>query len=108
MLSNACVDSKVKYGCAVWNVLNEIQKKGINDLKINLLKRVMEMSFSTPSCAIMYEFGVTDLDMEVDMEKILLMCDVLKKSDSIVKALLQTMMKKKVPGICVDVVNALD
>jgi hypothetical protein len=108
LLSNACVDSKVKYGCAVWNALNEIQKKGINDLKINLLKRVMEMSFSTPSCAIMYEFGVTDLDMEVDMEKILLMCDVLKKSDSIVKALLQTMMKKKVPGFCVDVVNALD
>ena len=27
LLSNACVDSKVKYGCAVWNALNEIQKK---------------------------------------------------------------------------------
>ena len=27
LLSNACVDSKVKYGCAVWNELNDKQKK---------------------------------------------------------------------------------
>ena len=74
------VDSKVKYGCAVWNELNDKQKKDINSLQINLLKRVMEMSFSTPSCAIMYEFGITYLDKEVEMEKIILMCDVFKKT----------------------------
>jgi hypothetical protein len=108
LLSNACVDSKVKYGCAVWNELNDKQKKDINSLKINLLKRVMEMSFSTPSSAVMYEFGITDLAMEVEMEKIILMCDMFKKTNSIAKALLQTMMRKKVPGFCVELLRALE
>ena len=66
------------------------------------------MSFSTPSCAIMYEFGITDLDIEVEMEKIILMCDVFKKTNSIAKALLQTMMRKKVPGFCVELLKALE
>jgi hypothetical protein len=107
MLSNACVDSKVKYGCAVWNKLNEKQTKEIDDLKVNLLKRVLEMAYSTPSSAIMYEFGVTDLHTEVEMEKILLMCTVKEKTDSVAKVLLQTMLAKNVPGFCTELLGAL-
>ena len=107
LLSNACVDTKVKYGCAVWNSLNEKQTKDLNDLKVNMLKRVMEMPYSTPTTAVMYEFGVTDLDIEVDMERILLMCDVMKKTDSVAKALLQTMLAKKISGFCTDLIDAL-
>ena len=106
MLSNACVDSKVKYGCAVWNELNKTQVKDLNDLKVNLLKRAMEMPYSTPSSAIKYEFGMTDLDIEVDMEKILLLCDIMKKEDSVGKLLLLTMRAKKIPGICKELDSA--
>ena len=41
MLSNACVDGKVKYGCAVWNELNRCMANELNDLKVKLLKRVL-------------------------------------------------------------------
>ena len=41
MLSKACLESKVKYGCAVWNKLNSCQTKNINELKVRLVKRVL-------------------------------------------------------------------
>ena len=51
-LSNACLDSKVKYGCGVWNKLSSNQEKEINELKVRLLKRVLELPYSTPSSII--------------------------------------------------------
>ena len=59
VLMSACLDSKVKYGCALWNILKS--KKAVDDLnkiKPRLLKRVMQLPLSTPSAAVLYEFGV--------------------------------------------------
>ena len=106
MLSNACMDSKVKYGCAVWNKLNKCQTKIINDLKVRLVKRMLELPFSTPSSAIKYEFGITDLDLDCYMEKIILAYGVLSE-ESLGNILLREMMKKNVPGFCVELKEAL-
>ena len=106
-LSNACVDSKVKYGCSVWNELKSIQEKELNELKVRLLKRVLELPYSTSSNAIKYEFGVTDLDLDCLMEKVLLAYETLKQ-EGLGSRLLSTMMEKNVPGFCVEVKQALD
>ena len=106
MLSNACLDSKVKYGCAVWNKLNSCQTKNINELKVRLVKRVLELPFSTPSSAIKYDFGITDLDLDCYMEKIILAYGVLSE-ESLGSTLLREMMKKNVPGFCVELKEAL-
>ena len=107
LLSNACVDSRLKYGCAVWNKLDEKQKKDINGLKMKMMKRVLELPYSTPSNAIKYEFGITDMELDVEMERIMLMCDIMKKGNSVGKELLQTMRSKQVPGLCQDIESAL-
>ena len=107
LLSNACVDSRLKYGCAVWNELDEKQKKDINGLKMKMMKRVMELPYSTPSTAIKYEFGITDMELDVEMERVMLMCDIMKKDSSVGKQLLQTMRLKQVPGFCHDLEKAL-
>ena len=65
------------------------------------------MPQSTPSNAIRYEFGLTDLDIEVEMERILLMCNMLKKTNSAAKDLLQVMLVKKIPGFCVDLIDSM-
>ena len=106
MLSNACLDAKVKYGCGVWNEMKSRQEKDINDLKVKVLKRVLELPYSTPSSGVKYEFGLTDLDLECRMEKIILAYDTLK-SEGIAKELLSTMMKNKVPGFCTEVLECL-
>ena len=107
LLSNACVNSKVKDGCAVWDQLDENQRKIINDVKIKMMKRILEMPYSTPTSAIKYEMGVTDMYLEVEMERIMLMCEVMKKDGSVAKELLQTMQEKRVPGFCTDLEMAL-
>ena len=102
LLLGACLDSKIKYGCAVWNRLNGKQSEKLNLLKVNFLKNVMEMPNSTPSIAIQYEFGIIDLDLEVRMEKVLLGVSMLKKEGdiSVGAMLLRPMLEKKVPGFC--------
>ena len=105
-LSNACLDSKVKYGCSVWSELKKCQEKELNGLNVKLVKRVLEVPYSTPSNAIKYEFGLTDMDLECQMEKVVLAFNTLK-SDGLVKRLLASMMEKKVPGFCVEVLEAL-
>ncbi len=102
LLSGACLDSKVKYGCAVWNSLNGKQKEKINAVKLDMIKNILEMPKSTPSIAIQYEFGVVDLDLEVCMEKVLLGVCMLGKSDSVGAMLLRPMLEKKVPGFCLE------
>ena len=105
-LSNACLDSKLKYGCSVWNGLRLVQEKEINELKVKLLKRILELPYSTSSNAVKYEFGVTDLDLDCLMEKVILAYETLKH-DGLESRLLRTMMDKKVPGFCVEVLDAL-
>ena len=106
LLSNACLDSKVKYGCGVWNELKSRQKKDLNDLKVKVIKRVLELPYSTPSSGVKYEFGLTDLDLDCVMEKIILAYDTLK-TEGIARDLLAKMMENKVPGFCLEVLQCL-
>ena len=107
LLSNACLDAKVKYGCAVWSELKSGQEKDLNSLKVKVMKRVLELPYSTPSSGIKYEFGLTDLDLDCKMEKIILAYTTLK-SESIAKELLSVMMENNVPGFCTEVIRSLE
>ena len=107
MLSNACLDAKVEYGCGVWNKLNSTQEKEINELKVKLIKRVLELPYSTPSSVVKYEFGITDLDLDCYMEKIVLAYNIINK-DGLGKQLLSVMMEKNVPGFCTELKEALE
>ena len=82
MLAKSCLDEKLKYGCAVWNKLNKSQIKELNAIKLDMIKRIMELPFSTPSVIIQYEFGVIDMDLEVIMEKVLLYFETLRSDSS--------------------------
>ena len=45
----------------MWSLkLNSAQEKEINELKVRLLNRVLELPYSTPSSVVKYEFGVCD------------------------------------------------
>ena len=70
------------------------------------MKCVLELPFSTPSSAIKYDFGITDLDLDCYMEKIILAYGVLSE-ESLGSTLLREMMKKNVPGFCVELKEAL-
>ena len=78
MLSNACLDGKVKYGCAVWSELKSGQEKELNNLKVKVMKRVLELSYSTPSSGVKYEFGLTDMNLDCMIEKVILAYTTLK------------------------------
>ena len=109
LLLEACLSSKVKFGCEVWDSLNEGEEKDIDNLKVKVIKRVMELPYSTSSAAIKYEFGLTDLSLEVRMEKVLLAVKTLQSdNERKAKQLLQIMLSKKVPGFCTDVFDACD
>ena len=82
------------------------QSKDLNDLKVKTIKRVLVVPYSTPSSAVKYEFGVTDLDLDCYMENILLAYNTLK-IEGLSNSLLSRMMEMKVPGFCVEVCNAL-
>ena len=73
LLIGSCLDSKVKYGCALWNVNGN--KKAIEELdkiKPTIIKRVLKLPLSTPSAAIQSEFGINDLSLDVIIEKVIL------------------------------------
>ena len=72
-----------------------------------MIKRVLELPYSTPSNAVKYEFGLTDLDLDCLMEKILLAVNTLK-TEGPGKRLLSIMMDKKVPGFCLEFFEALE
>ena len=54
-----------------------------------------------------YEFGLTDLDLDCLMEKILLANETLKQ-DGLGGRLLRAMMAKEVPGFCTELITALE
>ena len=83
------------------------QLKELNSLKIKLVKQLLEMPASTPSVAVQYEFAIKNLELDVYMEKLVLMVEVLKKDDAnIAKMLLERMLIKKIPGFCQEVVES--
>jgi hypothetical protein len=108
LMTNACLDSKVKYGCALWNIMKSLKAiDQLNSIKPRLIKRVMQIPLSTPSSAIQYEFGINDLALDVLMEKVVLAVQTMNLDDErIAKRLLKPMMEKNVDGFCVEVKNA--
>ena len=110
LLMEACLDGKIKYGCALWNVTKyKTNQVKLNAIKPSLLKRVLEVPKSTPSAAVQLDFGVNDLTLEVLMEKILLAVHTLKLSENrISRKILISLMVKNVPGFCTEVKEACD
>ena len=101
MLTESCFKSKFKFGCEVWDPLKKSDTDEINKLIPNMIKRVLELPRSTPTTAIQHEFGIVDMDLEIDMERILLAVKVLDMDEQrVAKQLLLRMMEKNVPGFC--------
>ena len=104
----SCLDSKVKFGCSLWNV-TKFKSSGnkLNRIKPSLLKQVLQVPKSTPSDAILYEFGINDLVLDVLMEKVILAVETLSCNENrISKRILEAMMIKNVPGFCTELVEA--
>ena len=106
MLIESCLSSLVKFGCEMWDDLAEKDVKEIDNLKVKVIKRVLELPYSTPSAAVKYEFGLLDFSLEILMEKVLLAVKVLKSDDNrIAKQLLKLCLQKNVPGFCRQVLS---
>ena len=108
LLISSCLDSKVKFGCALWNV-TKFKSSGekLNRIKPSWLKRVLQVPTSTPSDAVLYEFGINDLILDVLMEKVILAVDTLNCDENrISRRILEAMMVKNVPGFCTELKEA--
>ena len=86
--------------------MSQSQEKEINNVKIKLIKRLLQLSYSTPSSLVKYEFGVIDMDIECSMEKILLANKTMNRG-GLGRALLIAMYEKNVPGFCTELKEAL-
>ena len=108
LLTCSCLDSKVKFGSSLWNIMKSLKAiDDLNRIKPRLFKRVMEVPLSTPSIAIQYDFGVNDLSLEILMEKIVHAVKTLQSDDErIAKRLLSALFEKQVPGFCTEVTEA--
>ena len=108
LLTGSCLESKIKFGCALWNIMKyKSSREKLNVIEPSLLKRVLQVPASTPSAAIQFDFGVNDLSLEVLMEKIILAVDTLNRDENrISKQLLESMLKKNIPGFCTEVNDA--
>ena len=109
ILIDACFKSKFKHGCEVWDRFNKADLTTINRLIPSMIKRIIQMPGSTPTAAVKHDLGIVDLDLEVAMERVLLVSKVLQKDDSrISKRLLTSMMEKSVPGFCTTLEESLE
>ena len=110
LLMGSCLDFKIKFGCAVWNVTKfKSTSEKLDKIKPTLLKRVLQVPLSTPSTAIQFDFGVNDLTLEVLMEKIILAVKTLNLGEQrISKQILKVMFEKQVPGFCTELSEACD
>ena len=108
ILINACLDGKLKYGCALWNVNKCVTiREDLDKMKPSMLKRVLEIPSSTPSAAVQYEFGIIDLSLDILMEKLILAVQTLNREDTrVAKQLLKKMLVKDVPGFCRELTEA--
>ena len=84
--------------------------KAVDDLdriKPRLFKLILELPTSTPSAAILYEFGINNLSIEILMEKVVHAVQTLQSDDNrIAKRLFSVLFEKKVPGFCTEVSEA--
>ena len=110
LLMNSCLDGKIKYGSALWDVLRyKSSQEKLDKIKPCLLKHVLQVPAATPSVAVQYEFGVNDLTLDILLEKIVLAVETLKLDENrLSKKILEAMLEKKVPGFCTEVIEACD
>ena len=74
-----------------------------------MIKRVLELPYSTPTAAILYDFGVNDLSLEILMEKVVHAVKTLQSNDECIsKRLLSALFEKQVPGFCTEVTEACE
>ena len=108
LLINSCLDGKLEYGCALWNVTKfKSSSDKLDRIKPNLLKHVLQIPASTPSAAVQYEFGINNLVLDILMEKVVLGVETLKLDDNrISKQILKLMLEKKIPGFCTELIEA--
>ena len=110
LLLCSCLDSTVKYGSALWNVCgNKKANLDLNKMKPTVLKRVLQLPKSTPSDAVLYEFGLNDLSLDILMEKVILAVETLSRDDEterLAKKLLTSLLDKNVPGFCAELQDA--
>ena len=78
MLVNSCFIRKFKHGCEVWDKLTKTETSILNKLIPDTFKRILEVPKSTPTWAVIHELGIVDLDLEIEMERILLANEVKK------------------------------
>ena len=66
LLTCSCLDMKLKFGSALWNVTKfKSTSEKLNKIKPNLLKHVLQIPTSTPSAAVQYEFGINYLVLDM-------------------------------------------
>ena len=88
--------------------IEPVTEERFNAIKLNMLKRIMQLPYATPSVIVQYEFGIIDLDLEVMMEKVLLYFEILRiEPSTIERKLLEKMLSHKVPGFCRELEEAL-
>ena len=69
---------------------------------------MLQVPNSTPAAAVKHDMGVTDMDLEVAMERIILASKILQMSDCrISKKLLTSMLEKEIPGFCTSLRESL-
>ncbi len=108
-LLNSCFLKKFKHGCEVWDSMCNKDRDKINRLVPQTIKRILELPRSTPTNAIRHDFGLIQLQSEVEMEKILFTVKVMEMdNERIAKRLLTPMMSKSVPGYCSHVDEVLN
>ena len=101
LLINSCFALKFKHGCEIWDRLNKAETNIVNSLIPDTMKRILEVSKSTPTTAVIHDMGIVDLDLEICMERILLAVKVMKMDSSrIVKQLFEAMFELMIPGFC--------
>ena len=71
-LINTCFMKKFEHGCEVWDSMLVKDREQVNRLIPQAIKRVLELPRSTPTDAIRHDFGLIELENEVEMEKIIL------------------------------------
>jgi hypothetical protein len=104
LLVDMCFKSKFKHGCELWDEFSSKNRGTVNALIPNTIKRIMQMPRSTPSNAVLHDFGGVDLEWDVRIERVLLAVQVMQMDENrIAKKLFEKMYEKKVPGFCTQI-----
>ena len=108
VLIDSCFKSKFKHGCEVWDEFSTKNRQTINALIPNTIKRVMMLPKSTPSNAIIHDFGIVDLEWDVRIERVLLAAEVMQMPENrIVRRLFVELLEKRVTGFCTQILTDL-